>query len=345
MSGGASPTAAAMRRRLRAAAARVPHARQAARVLRALAAVPRAWDPEQPSPEPPPYPGSARFLAWQPPGHFYSPVPDWDEIERDADRLFSRPSSLPSIDLHEDEQVALFAELAALAREVPAPGKGPGRFAPNDSYGIGDATVLQSMLRRLRPKRYVEVGSGWTTALAADTNDTFLDGSMEMVTIDPYPELVRRLLPSAGVKIVGTRVQDAPMAVFEQLEAGDVLFIDSSHVDKPGSDVHYLYTRVLPRLPAGVHVHIHDIFWPFDYIRGWLEEGRAWNEAHLLHAFLLFNERFRIEFFCDWFVFIHGAEIERLLPAILENTGGAIWLVVDDVPGSARAPVGDAEGH
>jgi len=105
-----------------------------------------------------------------------------------------------------------------------------------------------------------------------------------------------------------------------------VLFIDSSHVLKTASDVHYLFTSVLPVLAAGVYVHVHDMFWPFEYLRHWIEEGRAWNECYLVHAFLLYNDTYQIELFNHYLAQCHREVIAAELPAMLENTGGALWL-------------------
>jgi predicted O-methyltransferase YrrM len=276
--------------------------------------------------------GANRFVTWVRPGHFYSPVPDFAEVEGDAARVFAAREQLPGIDIRATEQLALFAELARLARPTPLPGSpdAAGRYRndeTNVNYGIGDALILQSMLRHLRPRRYLEVGSGWTTALALDTNDRFLNGEMSITAIEPYPDLLRSLLrPGDRVEILESRVQAIPLARFQQLEQGDVLFIDSSHVVKAGSDVHFLFTSVLPALAPGVHVHVHDVFWPFEYPRHWIEEGRAWNELYLVHAFLLFNDAFEIALCNTWLADQHHDAIEIALPAMLENPGGALWL-------------------
>ncbi|HEX6506345.1 MAG TPA: class I SAM-dependent methyltransferase [Chloroflexota bacterium] len=269
------------------------------------------------------------FLEWAPPGHFYSPLPDLTSVDHDAERIFARPAHLPGIDLNEGAQLALFDEIAHLAIGAPLPAEAGGYFAPNDSYGAGDAIVLQSMLRKLRPERYVEVGSGWTTALAVDTNEAWLGGSTRITAIEPHGELLRRILPHGAVELLEQPVQHVPLHVFSELNGGDVLFIDCSHVVKIGSDAHHLVTQVLPVLSAGVHVHLHDIFWPFEYPRSWIEEGRGWSELYLLHAFLLFNPVFSIELFNDWLAVFHRDRIERKLPAMLENTGGALWLRVE----------------
>ncbi len=278
--------------------------------------------------------GVASFLTFFPPGHFYSPVPDLTGIEAQADRLFVSSRELPGIDLRPGAQVELFKTLAALAREAPLEGSpraardAGARFHPdNPNYGIGDASILQAMLRHLRPARYLEVGSGYTTALALDTNERYLGGAMELTAIEPYPELLGGVTRSGDrVEVLAEPVQSVPMERFRSLGAGDVLFVDCSHVLKTGSDVQHLYTNVLPVLAPGVYVHVHDIFWPFEYLRHWVEAGRAWNEAYLLHAFLLFNDAFEIVLWNHYLALVHRDVVEAELPQMLETPGGAIWL-------------------
>ena len=275
-------------------------------------------------------PGAARFVTWSAPGHFYSPVPDLVEIDADAERLFAARTSLEGVDLRVGDQLANFRELARLSREAPIPATptATSRYGTDNlNYGVGDASMLQSMLRRLRPRRYLEVGSGWSTALALDTSENFLGGTMSVTAIEPYPELLMSCLRAGDpVEVLAQRVQEVPLSRFRELEANDVLFIDSSHVLKTASDVHYLFTSVLPTLAPGVYVHIHDMFWPFEYLRHWIEEGRAWNECYLVHAFLLYNDTFSIELFNHYLAVCHREVIATELPAMLENTGGALWL-------------------
>jgi hypothetical protein len=126
--------------------------------------------------------------------------------------------------------------------------------------------------------------------------------------------------------IIVDAVQNVPLERFAALEAGDILFVDSSHVAKTGSDVVHLFGQVLPRLAKGVRVHFHDIFWPFEYPEEWIREGRAWNEAYLLRAFLQFNSAFRIVLFNSYLGLHHRDLVERHLPLFLQNTGGSLWL-------------------
>jgi hypothetical protein len=115
-------------------------------------------------------------------------------------------------------------------------------------------------------------------------------------------------------------------SVFAALGPGDILFIDSTHVCKPGSDVEFLFSRVLPALAAGVYVHVHDIFYPFEYPKEWVEEGRAWNEAYLLAAFLQYNRAFRVEFWGQYLQHFHRERFAADLPLYLRDPGGSIWL-------------------
>ncbi len=274
------------------------------------------------------------FLTFFPPGHFYSPVPDLAGIEAQAERLFAANRELAGIDLRTGQQLELFKRLAALARESPLEHRGQTASATstrfrldNPNYGIGDASILQAMLRHLRPARYLKVGIGDTTALALDTNERYLGGEMELTAVEPHPELLAAVTrPGDRMEVLAEPVQSVPIERFRSLGAGDVLFVDCSHVLKTGSDVQHLYTNVLPVLAPGVYVHVHGIFWPFEYLRRWVEAGRAWNEAYLLHAFLLFNDSFEIVLWNHYLARVHRDVVEAELPQMLETPGGALWL-------------------
>jgi hypothetical protein len=270
------------------------------------------------------------FLVWRPPGHFYSPVPNMKEIKQHEDRIFGPPDRLEGLDFNKDAQLALLATLAPLANGVTfnTDRHADRRYYTNNpSYTTGDALIFQAMLRHLRPRRYLEIGSGWSTALALDTNENWLDGTMQITCIEPYPVDLKKILrPGDDVEILERGVQDVELDRFAQLAPGDVLFIDCSHVVKTGSDAHHLVTRVLPMVPVGVYIHIHDIFWGFEYPKDWVYEGRAWSEAYLLHAFLLFNPAFEVVLFNDWLMHEHPEALEREIPAVAPGAGAALWL-------------------
>ena len=110
------------------------------------------------------------------------------------------------------------------------------------------------------------------------------------------------------------------------LASGDILFIDSTHVSKAGSDVNHIFFKILPSLAEGVNIHLHDIFYPFEYPKEWIYEGRAWNENYVLHAFLQYNSAFKITFFSNFLARFHHRTFHEKMPLCMKNTGGSIWL-------------------
>lgn len=271
-------------------------------------------------------------LGWEP-GHFYSPIPSLGEVRRRDAALYGPPPRLlPGIELNEDVQLALFT---ALARHYPDQPFGAEartnlryRFV-NDYFSYGEGLVFHTLLRHVRPRRLIEIGSGFSSALALDTSELFLDHSVEMIFVDPHAERLHSLLKPSdrGVEIIESPVQDIDPRLFDRLVAGDILFIDSSHVSKVGSDVNYLFLEILPRLRDGVLIHIHDIYYPFEYPREWVFQGRAWNEAYLVRAFLQCNARFSILLFNAFLATFHQPILATHMPLSLLSPGSSLWLV------------------
>ena len=270
----------------------------------------------------------ARFF---PPGHFYSPLPSKEEVaEAFARGGFGPP--FPGIDLNEAGQFARLEQFADWYAEQPFPEKltaGRRYYLENPSYGHYDAIMLYGMLREARPRRIVEVGSGFSSAAMLDLNEQVLGGGVEFTFIDPDMGRLRPLLRAGDqtrVTLIEKRVQDVPLDPFAALGANDVLFIDSSHVSKIGSDVNRLYFDVLPALAPGVLIHIHDVAGNLEYPRDWFEEGRAWNEQYLLRAFLMNNRDYRIELFSAWLWNMKHELIRDRLPMCARGGGGQMWL-------------------
>ena len=152
-------------------------------------------------------------------------------------------------------------------------------YLGNGRFGGTDALALYCMLRHLRPRRIVEVGSGYSTRFAAQA--ALVNGSTELVCIDPYPDEVVQEGFAGLASLITAPVEEVPLDLFTALVAGDVLFIDSSHVLRIGGDVAFLFLEVLPRLQPGVVVQVHDIFLPQQYPREWVVDGlRFWNEQY-----------------------------------------------------------------
>lgn len=277
---------------------------------------------------------AAELAGWGkffPPGHFYSPLPSSADIA-DAFARGGFGPPFPGVDLNERGQYALLEQFARYYPEQPFPEEPipGGRFhLRNPSYGHFDAIMLYCMLRHLGPKRIIEVGSGYSSAAMLDLNERVFGGNLQLTFIDPDMSRLRPLLHPGDeprVNLIESRVQEVPLETFSALEAGDVLFIDSSHVSKVGSDVNRIFFDVLPALRPGVSVHIHDIVSNLEYPRDWLEEGRAWNEQYLLRAFLMYNRAFEVTLMSAWLFEARHAFFLQHLPLCAVGGGGQIWL-------------------
>lgn len=249
-----------------------------------------------------------------------------------------------AVNLNEVRQAQLLEEFGSLCKDIPFTENPTERLRyhfRNEYFSYADGVTLFCMLRHIRPQRVIEVGSGFSSALMLDTNDRFLGRSINFTFIEPHPERLESLIWDAdrtSTKILRQSVQSTPVSVFRELQANDVLFIDSSHVSKTGSDVNFLLFEILPILAPGVHVHFHDVFYPFEYPKDWIYEGVAWNEAYLLRAFLQYNLSFEIEFFVS-FVMRHLKDrVAGIMPLALKSEkekislyddapGGSIWLI------------------
>lgn len=276
------------------------------------------------------------FLRFAPPGHFYSPIPDVDDVRRHALQVFDRSvGSVAGVRINEQGQLSCAEDFTATYADMPFPEHaetGSRYHLDNEWFSYGDGIVLYSMMRRFAPRRIIEVGSGFSSAAMLDVNDKFFDGAIELTFIEPYPERLLGLLSEADAtrcKIVQSPVQDCPAEVFSSLRANDFLFIDSSHVAKMGSDVLHLLFTVLPQLAPGVVVHFHDVLWPFEYPRTWLDQGRAWNEAYFVRSFLQYNRSFEITYFNSFMAAKHSALLSTTMPLVLRRPSA------DMTPGNA----------
>jgi len=232
------------------------------------------------------------------PRAYYSPLLLKEEIDL---TVLDRRRLLPGINLNEQGALALIEKVSGYGSELDAipyeaDGQSPFWFA-NDWFNDFDAASLYALLRHLKPKRYVELGCGYSSlmssrALARNLAEGF---ACDVVYADPQPRLdVERFL--ACGRLIQQRVQDVPFALFTRLEAGDVLFIDTSHVVKFQSDVVHALVAILPSLKAGVWIHIHDMFTPYDYPREWLTQSRfSNNEQYAVEALLSGGDRYEVE--------------------------------------------------
>src|SRR5437867_6724324 len=202
--------------------------------------------------------------------HESSPV-----LGRGANRRLTKeaPASFSGIDLREDRQLALLEKLSRYYAEIPFPAEKNERFRfafDNPSYSWADAIILFCMIRELKPSRILEIGSGHTSALILDTNERYFGGGIDCTFVEPHPQLLLSLLrpnEDRETRVIPRKLRDVNLTLFDTLEAGDILFIDSSHVVKAGNDCHLLFSDVLPRLNPGTLIHFHDVFERFEYPR------------------------------------------------------------------------------
>jgi predicted O-methyltransferase YrrM len=236
------------------------------------------------------------------PNHFYQPIPDVMHL---GDRLWETPSALVGVVMDEPAQVALLSQCRdAYKQEYDRfPTSKTGRpydyFVNNDGFESVDGEFLYCIIRRYKPRRIIEIGSGNSTYLAASAiqknKEEDPEYTCELTAIEPYPnKVLQNGFPNLS-NLIREPVQNVPLSIFEELGENDILFIDSSHVLKVGSDVQYEYNEILPRLNKGVLIHVHDIFLPFDYPKEWVcRDHLFWTEQYLLQAFLTYNSAFKV---------------------------------------------------
>lgn len=271
---------------------------------------------------------------WVPLGHFYSPILDaTDRHVRKAMDEEAFPSvTAGSLGLDEHQMLSWFRIISKHYNTNPFPDQASNTaryYYNNPQFPLADALALLCIMVEHKPKRYVEVGCGYSSCAAIDVNEKYLGGQVDMTFIDPYPDTFLSLITDSrhADRLYRLKLQDVPLETFTRLESGDILFIDSSHVAKTGSDVLDYFFRILPVLSSGVLIHIHDIFFPFEYPAAWIvDENRSWNEAYMLRAFLSFNPAFNVFYFSDWIYKCRCELLEQFMPLCVQNRGGSIWI-------------------
>lgn len=276
------------------------------------------------------------YLYGWPKGHYYSPVHKPEDLdsyagvaERSKGRFnkqipgFSAKSMLEEI----DSLSKYFKDFSYPADEI----KGVRFYTKNQSYPGLDAVVLFSMIRKHKPKRIIEIGSGHTSGLMMDVNDRFFNKKINLTFIEPYTDTLYSRMQrgdKSKYKVIQQGVQEVSLDIFKTLKKDDILFIDSTHVSKFNSDVNYELFDILPVLNKGVIIHIHDIFDGFEYPLSWLKEGWSWNEDYMVRAFLANNKEYEIILMNDYLAQRHPDTLKRLYPGNDINilNGGSLWL-------------------
>jgi predicted O-methyltransferase YrrM len=272
------------------------------------------------------------FEAWEALGYhvlpvsYSSPIP---EVRTLSGVLWERPSVLSGIDMRDEEQLELVETITRYQAEYAfpvAPTTDPqAYYQDNPMYNEADAAVLYALARELRPQRIVEVGSGFSTRITARAARE--NGTTRLICIEPDPVRLVRDLPGL-TELVQQPVQQVPVEFFEQLGKNDLLFIDSSHVSKIGSDVNYLILEVLPRLRPGVLVHFHDIFFPNEYPRERVVQNHwFWNEQYILQAFLALNIGYEVVLATHYLYRNYPERMRAAFPHAYPTAGGgSVWI-------------------
>ena len=236
-------------------------------------------------------------------GHYYSVIPSLEDVNNRSEMIY-KTDKLGGININMDEQLKNLKELQQLHVQVPFHSSRLKRFQiENGSFSYDDAPVLHYMLRKIKPRRIIEIGSGNSSAVMLDTNEYYMNNSIKEFTfIDIDLTLFKSNLvenDELNINMLEMPIQNVDLSIFEKLEANDLLFVDSSHVSKIGSDLHTIMFEILPILKPGVYIHFHDIRYPFEYSKQLINSKVFWNEAYLLRSFLMFNNSFKIEFWLN----------------------------------------------
>lgn len=274
--------------------------------------------------------GSVKIFV--PAGHYCSPIVDPQELKSSTFETYRANDKVLGVTIDLDRMETLFRDMMSLSPTLPMPelAVDTQRYhLQNTMYGIGDAGILSAMIHYLKPSRIIEVGSGFSSAVTLDTLD-MLGLDAHCTFIEPYTSRLESILRPADrdrVDIIQRNVQDVDLQTFSKLGHNDILFLDTTHVSKTGSDVNFEIFEVLPRLSSGVIIHFHDVFDKFEYPDQWVyEENRSWNEIYMLRAFLMYNRDFEVIYANDSFAKNRRAVVEQFRPALLRNPGGGLWL-------------------
>lgn len=193
----------------------------------------------------------------------------------------------------------------------------------NNYFRSPDAEVLYAIVRMYQPETIIEIGSGNSTKVS---RQAILDGQLHtrLISVDPLP---RTEVNTLADQWYSSPVEElAPIDVFGKLKDGDILFVDSSHNVRTGNDVVFLYLHVIPKLPGGVLIHIHDIFLPYEYPKDWvMEKCCDWNEQYLVQAMLTFSNAFEV-LWAGYFLQRTYPNFDQCFPHMRGTMATSLWL-------------------
>jgi len=272
------------------------------------------------------------------PVHFYSPIPDIDDLGRR--KVWEKRSQLRGIDFQIENQVALLRNLGEKFGDecnwpLEPTNDSTQFYVNNNSFSFGCAAILHSIIRYYKPKRIIEIGSGNSSLVISEaiTKNTTENFQTEYTIIDPYPsELIKKNLPPVS-KVIVKKVEEADENSFSQLAENDILFVDSGHTVKTGGDVNFLILEILPQIKPGVIVHFHDIPLPFEYPEVYFINPSFrvfWTEAYLLQAFLSQNPNFEVLLGMNYLMTEKAEDFKKSFPhynpGLHKLISGSFWI-------------------
>jgi hypothetical protein len=264
--------------------------------------------------------------------HYYEPMfvydSDYKKLKRpDSDalgfNLESQKNFLKNLDFSSELEKLAFLE---------EPESSTDFYMPNNSFESGDAEFLYSFVRYQKPNKIIEIGSGHSSKLVAkalEINAIESGQLSEHILVEPYPKGWLEQL--AGARLICSKIEDVDFDWSSELKRGDFLFIDSSHMIRPGGDVLTEYLEILPKLASGVVVHIHDIFSPRDYLPRWRENDVLfWNEQYLVEAILANSNRYSVLAGLNYLKHECFSELKAICPYLDESREpGSLYIVVN----------------
>lgn len=261
-----------------------------------------------------------------PPGHYYSPLIDSDDpwVKLAITEEASPTIAPDQLGVNEKKLERFQRQIARRKNRFRNKKSSSCRYyADNAAFSLSDALALQTVMEEYNPSRYIEIGCGFSSAAAYDIRGA----NTVMTFIDPRPEashLMELLKADDDPDIRPCRVQECELSLFRELRENDILFCDTSHVSKTGSDVLDILFRVLPALRPGVLIHFHDIFYPFEYPEMWFGDmPHSWNEAYILRAFLEGNRGYEVFGWVDW---AYKLRPELIKSSCASRRGGSFWI-------------------
>lgn len=262
------------------------------------------------------------------PNHFYQPIPDITGLNP---KIFKRQFPTPGIDMNDQAQLDLLNNVFSKYRDefknFPKFGDSQSHefYMNNLAFGGLDAYVYYAMIKTFKPKKIIEVGSGWSTKLAAKA--VLQIQNCKLYSIEPYPQPFLQKGFPGFTKLIAKKVEEVPLTFFDNLKENDILFIDSSHTVKIGGDVNHIFFNIFPRIKKGVLIHIHDIFIPREYPESYIQDHKFWNEQYLLRAFLMFNNQFEVVYGNTYMGSKHIKDVNRVF-SMWRGVffGGSFWI-------------------